>query len=222
VVREAGDQGVALTIFDPIVEWYEHLPPKRPMIGSGLAPERLLSACAELGVTLVNAVAPYPTDSPIEAVAASFGGLCDRVKTFGADVAIEFVPYPPVSSLALGWEVVRLADRPNGKLLVDTWHLARSRSDPALLWQIPGDRVGAVQVSDGDAELTVPLMKATMGARRLPGEGDFDLSTVLGALRSTGGLTRVGPEVLSVAWADVSTADVARVTFAACERVGAW
>jgi sugar phosphate isomerase/epimerase len=135
---------------------------------------------------------------------------------------LEFTPYPPVGSLATGWEVVRLADRPNAKLLVDTWHIVRSGSDASLLREIPGDRIGAVQVSDGDAELTMPLMKATVGARRLPGEGDFDLATMLGALRDNGGLTCVGPEVMTVAWVGTSTVEVAQTAYTACERVGAW
>ena len=220
--RFARETGVELAIYDAVVEWYDHEPPKRPMSGTGVGLDQTLSACAAFGVTLVNAVAPYPTSSPIEHVAAQFGVLCDQVSAFAAIATIEFTPYPPVASLEAGWDVVRLAARPNGKLLVDTWHLFRSDSDPALLREIPGERIGAVQVSDGDAELTMALMKATVGARRLPGDGDFDLASMLDPLRESGGLTRVGPEVMTLAWGDTPTADIARASYAACERVGAW
>ena len=218
----AQDAGVELAIYDCVIEWYDHDPPRRPMVGDGIGTSEVVPVCAELGVKLVNAVAAYTTSQSIDQLAVAFGLLCDQVASCGAVAMLEFAPLPPVGSLAVGWEVVRQANRPNGKLLVDTWHLARSGSDPALLREIPGDRVGAVQLSDGDATLTMPLMKATMTARRLPGEGDFDLESVLGALRDTGGLTVVGPEVLTTAWAHVSTVDIARLTYEACERVGAW
>ena len=99
-------------------------------------------------------------------------GLCDRAAEHGLLVHLEFLPWSAFPNLSSAWDVVRLADRPNGGVLVDTWHCARSDTTLADLTAIPGDRVLGVQLSDATAEPAYEtITEETMRARLIPGDG---------------------------------------------------
>lgn len=194
--RWAADQGVALATLDSVIEWYPHEPPKRS-IGDSHDVDAVLLACDRLGVGSLSALAPYPTTAQLDDLAEAFAGLCERAAGHGLLVHLEFTPFPPVPDLATAWEVVRRAGRHNGGILLDTWHFFRGVPDLELLTHIPGDRIMAVQLSDGALAFEESLIKDTFRHRRLPGEGTFDLPAVVSVLEAIGGLNRVGPEVLS-------------------------
>ena len=84
---------------------------------------------------------------PVEPAAEAFGVLCDRAAARGLQLHIEFWPGSGLD-LATALAIVRSVDRPNCGLMVDTWHLARTRGGEALVRTIPGARVTAVQISD--------------------------------------------------------------------------
>ena len=115
-----------------------------------------------------------------------------------------------VADLGAAWPIVRDADRPNGGILLDTWHFFRSGSDMTLLEQVPGERIFGVQVADASAEPTMPLVEETFN-RMLPGDGELDLTGVLRVLHRGGGLRWVGPEVISPTLAAMAPADAARL-----------
>ena len=198
LARRAGDGGVELAILDGLIEWYPHEPPKRPLGGAAVSVDDGLRAVEAFGATAVCALAPYPTSVPLEEMATHFAALCDRAADQGCRVHFEFTPRSPVSDVATAAELVRLADRPNGGILFDTWHFFRVDGDLDRLRRLPGERIFSVQVSDGAAELEEGLLADTFRHRRLPGDGVFDLVGVLGVLDAIGGLRMVGPEVLSV------------------------
>ncbi len=192
----AADQGVSLLTLDSIIEWYPHEPPKRS-IGDTHSVEAVLLACDRLGVGSLSALAPYPTTAQLDDLAEAFAGLCERAAGHGLQVHLEFTPFPPVPDLATAWEVVQRAGQHNGGILLDTWHFFRGVPDLELLARIPGERIMAVQLSDGARDFQESLIKDTFRHRHLPGEGTFDLPGVLSVLERIGGLNRVGPEVLS-------------------------
>ena len=198
LARRAADAGVELAILDGLIEWYPHEPPKRPLGTTAVGVDDMLRAGEAFGATALCALAPYPTSLTLPEVAAHFAALCDRVAGHGWRVHFEFTPRSPVSDVATAAELVRLADRPNGGILFDTWHFFRVDGDLDALSRIPGQHIFSVQVSDGAAELEEGLLADTFRHRRLPGTGVFDLVGLLRTLDAIGGLRLVGPEVLSV------------------------
>lgn len=94
--------------------------------------------------------------------------------------------------------MVQRAGRTNGGLVLDSWHFFRSGSTLAQLQQVPGERIYAVQLSDGPAIPASDLAEESSTGRLLPGEGDFDLPELMATLRDIGGLGSVGPEVFSL------------------------
>src|SRR5438874_4708338 len=188
------DQGVAPTVLDAIGNW---LPSSKPRDPSRPTVEDGLVLAEGLEVRSISVIGMRPTELPVAELAEHFGVMCDRAAEVGAAVHIEFAPQSAVPDLATAWELVRLADRPNGGILFDTWHFFRSGSDIALLDEIPGDRILAVQISDATPQIEGTLFEDTLHRRRLPGDGCIDLPPIIRALQRSGGLSLVGPEVFS-------------------------
>ncbi len=65
------------------------------------------------------------------------------------------------------------------------------------LRDVPGPSILAVQLSDGPLEAEPDLLEATLHHRQLPGEGEFDLRGLVGALGDTGTRAPIGVEVFS-------------------------
>src|SRR5262249_5675376 len=137
---------------------------------------------------------PLPADGAAEAFAA----LCDRAAERGLLVHIEFWPGSALD-LATAASVVASANRPNGGLLVDTWHLVRTRGGTELLRGIPGDRIMAVQGGGlppvGEPEADYPTAAPT--PRLPPGEGALDRPGLVRLLDARGALAPIGVEVCS-------------------------
>lgn len=194
--RRAADLGIAISVLDGAMDWYPHGPPARDLGGSPTA--AVLDACDRLGVRGLSCLAPYPSEATVSDMAEAFANLCDLAAERGLGVHLEFTPFPPVPDLENAREIVRLADRPNGGILLDIWHFTQGRPDVELLASIPGGRITGVQVSDGHpGRFQESLLKDTFRHRELPGRGTFDLVGILRVLHQIGGFSLVGPEVLS-------------------------
>ena len=150
-----------------------------------------------LGARSLNAVDVFGGTWAIEDAAESFAGLCDRAAEHDLLVHVEFLPWSRIPDLSTAWEIARMADRPNGGVLIDAWHWTRSGPDLALLRSIPGDKVLGIQLDDGPAAPEPDLITATMHERLLPGDGAFDLAGLVDALRATGTRAPWGVEVFS-------------------------
>ena len=145
---------------------------------------------AALDVNSINLVESFGNEVSIAAAAESFEEVCDRAADHDWRVHLEFMPISGVPDLETAWAIVSEADRPNGGLLFDMWHYFRGEPDHNLLSSIPGDRIFRVQLADAAAEVSGSLYNDLLHYRRLPGEGDFDLPTVIGILDNIGALTQ--------------------------------
>jgi sugar phosphate isomerase/epimerase len=219
ITRRARDRGIDTAIIDGMIEWHPHDPPKVPLGGSNLTVDQVFAMAADFDVKLVNAIAPFRTQLSTEGLAEHFAALCDRAAEFGMQVHFEFTPRSPVPDVGTAWKMVRLADRPNGGILFDTWHFYRTNPDFDELAEVPGDRILAVQVSDGRPEFVEGLLQDTFRHRYLPGEGSFDLVRVLRVLDEMGCLSVVGPEVLAEELFALPAMENARIAGEAYDRV---
>lgn len=159
--------------------------------------DELLRIAEAVGGRSLNAVDVFGGDWDIDAAAEAFAGLCDRAAEHGVVVHIEFLPWSKIPDLATAWEIVQRAGRSNGGVAVDAWHWFRGGGDLEVLKGIPGERVLGLQLDDGPAEPEANLIEATLHDRRLPGDGDFDLASLMATLREIGAVAPVGIEVFS-------------------------
>jgi sugar phosphate isomerase/epimerase len=191
---QARDLGLEL-IVDPVMNWYPDstLSPSR---FAGVSTEDALRLCEDLGAVSLSAIGTGSSDVPLGALAERFAVVCDRARDFGADVHLEFIPFTAIHNIAVAWDIVRAADRPNGGLVFDTWHFFRGDPDFLTLASIPGERIMQVQIDDASATPTGTLREETQ-RRLLPGDGELDLTGALRALDAIGGLRWIGPEVIN-------------------------
>ena len=157
----------------------------------------LFALADTFGARSLNAVDVFGGKWSIDDAAEAFAGLCDRAGRHGLLVHLEWLPWSKIPDLATATEIVRLADRRNGGLNVDSWHLTRAGDTPEALAKVPGELVLGVQLDDGPADAEADLLHATLHDRLLPGEGAFDLDGVVGALRAIGSAAPIGVEVFS-------------------------
>jgi sugar phosphate isomerase/epimerase len=194
-------------VMDPVMNWYGD-----PSGGTKFAPfslDEVLRISETWGVVSINVLGPME-DVPLQELIGPFGRICDRAADLGAQVFLEFMPMLGVQDLAGAWAIVEGAERPNGGILFDTWHFFRSNPDFDLLDRVPGDRIFAVQVADGPAEVETSIEQETFN-RRLPGDGSLDLERVVRTLDRIGALRWVGPEVISPLTQAMDPADAARL-----------
>jgi sugar phosphate isomerase/epimerase len=218
--RRIRDSGLEI-VMDPVMHWYGGVPRATSRFAR-FSFEESMAMCETVGVNAVSVIGQTSSDVDAAGMATHFAALCDRAAGFGAVVQLEFIPMTEIADLATAWAIVRAADRPNGGVLVDTWHFFRGNPDLALLASIPGDRIFSVQVDDAGPVGNDDLWQDTRH-RLLPGDGQFDLDAVLGVLSRTGGLSYVGPEVLSPTLEAMPMLDAATLagarTRAAIDRV---
>jgi len=217
------DNNLRIAELDGVVDWLHPLPERQgggydldiPFFGH--SQEEFLAMADALGARSITAVDPFERTAPMERMVEAFARLCDRAAEHGLLVHLEFLSWGPVPDLATAWDIVRLAGRDNGGLMLDSLHLMRSGSR-AMLPHIPVDRIFAIQLSDGP-----PIRRgdcfADAADRDWPGEGTFDLPALVHDLRAAGCTAPLGVEVMGTATAGLSAKAIAGKAFTALEQV---
>lgn len=163
---------------------------------------RLFEACGELGIRSMCVSADAKNR---EAFAEVFAQMCDMAAPYGFRIDLEFMAWHTIGTLEQAYEIVRLADRPNGTIAVDAVHLMRSGGKPEDLAKIPPRFLGDFHLCDGvkdapiapalvarvqagDVNFLDPagfpagfegLIREARGGRRYPGAGELPLIEML-------------------------------------------
>jgi sugar phosphate isomerase/epimerase len=111
-------------------------------------------------------------------------------------VLYEFMPFDVnVKSIESALEVMDGLD--NTGVVIDTWHMGKLGIKPEDLRKIPLDKLGWVELSDGQYEDMEDTLDEVINRRRLPGEGEFDIRGYVSVARELGYAEPWGVEVLS-------------------------
>lgn len=203
LAARAVDAGVPVRVLDPLTRWVPRWQPPPTLSAENRAfvdvdEDEFLTMAQALGVASISVIEAFGAPIGIDEATQAFARICDKAGDLGLRVHLEFLPWSAINDLRSAWDIVHGADRPNGGLVLDSWHFQRSRSRLSDLKNIPGDRVFVVQLSDGPATPSEDLAEESNSGRLLPGQGDFDLSALMATLHEIQGLTSVGPEVFSL------------------------
>ena len=135
----------------------------------------------------------------IEEAAQGFGSLCDRASEYGLLVGLEPVPeMTNIDSLSVGVEIIERADRENGGICFDSWHLTRSTNQISDIARIPGGKIFATQWNDGSLTKTFDdYYTDTLSTRVPPGDGEFQLIAMMEAVQKNDCQAPIGLEVPS-------------------------
>ena len=129
---------------------------------------------------------------------AGFAALCDRAAEHDLLIALEPQACTAIVDLAMAVGIVEGAARSNGGLNVDLWHYTRGGWPAEHLQALRADSVIVVQLDDGAAQPErADYLTDTLGFRRVPGEGDFDITSFLHILDGIGVRAPISIEVMS-------------------------
>jgi sugar phosphate isomerase/epimerase len=171
------------------------------------AAEARAEMAAAVGSPLVIACASGGTGDPAQA-AADFQAICDLGAKFGVVMALEYIgAFEQYHDIKSGLELVRAADHPNGKLLIDIFHSFRGGTVVEDFKLPRGDEVALVHLNDVPAG---DIMQMNDSHRVLPGEGVLPLREALGYLGDNGYEGALSVEVFSPELWDLPPAEVAR------------
>lgn len=219
------DHDLRVDVIDPYTKWYPVWEPptnmsKEDVSFTDFEEEEVFTMAETLEARSINVIESFGKKAPVDQVVESFAGVCDRAAARGNwTVHLEFMPFSGIADLATAWEIVRTANRNNGGILLDTWHYYRSNPDHELLKTIPGDKIFRVQLADADHKLNGNLMNDLLHYRKLPGQGEFDLATVLKILQETGGINSIGPEIFADKMDALSAQQAAEQAMNATQKV---
>lgn len=174
--------------------------PERPgLVYADPQAERTLFRMADtLGLRVMQVIGTFDSRELDDRVPDAFAALCDRADAHNLTVALEFVPYTSIPSLAKALAVVEEADRCNGGLCIDTWHLFRGGESLADLARVPSERIAMIQVNDGVmAPSPAGPIADAVTLRRCPGDGEFPLESFLTELRERNLSVPLSMEVFS-------------------------
>ena len=117
------DNGVKIFEVEFLTDWFTDGDRRRQ---SDLIRRELLLAAEKTGARHIKIGGDMEGKSwPIGQVIQSFAGLCDEAKNAGTNVVLEILPWSNIPDIKTGIEVVSGADKSNGGLLVDIWHMGR-------------------------------------------------------------------------------------------------
>ncbi len=111
----------------------------------------------------------------------SYAAFCEAARPFGITADLEFMPWTQVSNVSKAHRIVAAANQPNGGVLVDALHFARSASTFADLEALPRNMLHYAQICDGPAEVPTTLeglLHTARAERMLAGEGGIDLAGI--------------------------------------------
>lgn len=204
------DHSVAIAEIDPLLAWLPGA--EAGVTDAGRAfletDEGGFYAIADaVGARSINAALADPGDASLDAIADAFGALCERAAGHELLVTLEFLPWTRIRDCATAAAIVARAGAPNGGVMLDAWHRLRSGAPIAT---IDAARVRGIQICDAPAAAEPDAVEETLHRRRLPGEGDADVPSLLRHLAAGGCDAPIGVEVFSDALAAEPLRDVAR------------
>jgi sugar phosphate isomerase/epimerase len=194
--------GVRIAVVDPLTTWLpdtripKGLPADDPAVVA-LLPDEMFDLAQALGADAITVVALFNELVDPELGARAFRTLCERAAERALTLALEFIPGTGIPDLARAFEIVRRADHPGGRMMLDSWHFFRSGPDFELLAQIPPEFIYALQLEDAPAVPAADIAHESLHARLLPGEGELELRRFVASLPAGASPRLIGPELFS-------------------------
>jgi len=190
------DNGMVDLELEGIPYWWDDGPQREE---SDRIRHDLLRAAEVLGARHIK-VTPDGDDAPWdrEHWAAKFAELATQAQNVGTRLGIEFFPWSNIKTLHDGLQLVEDAGHADAGVVIDAWHIERALTPVAELASVPLDRIIGVELNDADSQVIGTLYEDTVHRRRYCGDGVFDLTGMIKALRKAGWEGPWGVEILSV------------------------
>ncbi|WP_077034978.1 sugar phosphate isomerase/epimerase [Pelomonas sp. KK5] len=144
--------------------------------------EAAIATAARLGARHLLVAGNDPEEARL---IARFAAFCELAQRYGLGASLEFMPWTDAKDLAQAARIVEQAGCANAAVLVDPFHLSRSRSRIEDIAAVPPSRLHFMQLCDVPSAIP-PTMEAILaearGERLMPGDGGVDLVALLRAM----------------------------------------
>jgi 4-hydroxyphenylpyruvate dioxygenase len=191
------DLGLRIDLFQPVRD-VEGVAPER--FGSVLHRLRTkLAVMDELGVDTLLACSNVDPDGldDHDLRAEQLHRVGELAGEHGVTVAFEALAWGRhVNRVGQAWRAVVDADHPSVTLAVDTFHMLSRGDDGTVLADVPGDRIGFLQVADAPL-LDMNVLEWSRHFRCFPGQGTLDVTGVVAATLAAGYRGPLSLEVFS-------------------------
>ena len=189
------DNGIKHVEVEFLTDW--HLDGERRAASDKMRDE-LLEMAGELGARSLKVAGGLFEDGPpdVPRMRETFALLCDRAQPFGVNVVIEFLPFSSVCTIDRAIAVTENV-RPNGGLLVDTWHVARGGMSFDEIAKIPLELIKSIELDDANHAIVETLFNDSTHHRKLCGEGALDVPAFIQQVVNVGYRGPWGVELIS-------------------------
>jgi sugar phosphate isomerase/epimerase len=121
----------------------------------------------------------------------------DVARPAGAGFSLEFLPWCEMNDVKTTRDVIRRADAPDVKLLVDTWHAHHGPTSWEDLASLDVGELAYLQFDDHPPLAGDDLLAETIARRALPGDGELELARFAKLFRDKGYAAPVSVEILN-------------------------
>ena len=189
------DNGMKHLEVEFLIDW--HLACERRTVSDDVC-KQLLDVADAVGATRLKCAAGlFEEGEPdVPLMRETFAILCDKAAKYNVDVAIEFLPFSSVNTIDKALAVSE-GVRPNGGLMVDSWHIARGGMGFDEISKIPVELIKGVEIDDADLELVGDVFNDSTHHRKCCGEGQLDIPAFAQAILDTGYRGPWGVELIS-------------------------
>ncbi len=115
----------------------------------------------------------------------NYGVFCALAQSFGMTADLEFMPWTDVANVRDAAKIVAAVNHPAAAVLVDALHVQRSDSPFSAIADLDDSWINYAQLCDAPGKFdTDPasLIATARENRQMPGDGDFDFTSLLNAL----------------------------------------
>ncbi|WP_338524338.1 TIM barrel protein [Pseudomonas batumici] len=189
------DNGIKHVEVEFLTDW--HLD-GAPRAASDKVRDELLEVAGELGARSLKVAGGLFEDGPpdVPRMRETFAILCDRAQPFGVNVVIEFLPFSSVNTIDRAIAVAQDV-RPNGGLLVDTWHVARGGMSFDEIAKLPLELIKSIELDDANHAIVESLFNDSTHHRKCCGEGELDVPAFIQQVVNVGYRGPWGVELIS-------------------------
>ncbi|MDR1935068.1 MAG: sugar phosphate isomerase/epimerase [Candidatus Accumulibacter sp.] len=215
ILAEAQEKNIKIMQMDGVSSWAPiHCPASAPpgiQARFAFSARQCLDMAKSLGLQSMLIAGAFEQGAlPLDVLVKAFADFCDAAAERHIDVDLEFVSFWGIPDLPSAWEIIRQAERPNGRILIDTWHLQKGSNDferdMRLLASIPAEYIRYLQIADAPAASAGVSLYAEGRFRCFPGGGVLDIGRMVQTV-ATGGVRFVGMEIFGKAIDELSPSD---------------
>ena len=215
------DNGITHIELEFLTDWFLEGERKKQ---SDIRKKLLFDAAEALRAHHVKVGDFFQEKATIARLIEAFAGLCAEAAERGTKVGFELMPFAMIQTLEDSLKLVQEAGADNGGVCLDTWHIVKLKIPFDRVRRIPLQYITSVELNDGTLECPWSLHEDTVNHRRLCGEGEFDVTGFIQAVRDVGYDRPWGIEVLSEElrkWPlERLTTEAFRTTMAQFSRIG--